>query len=65
MRACKSSIPVTEMRFGCDLVCEQLWIASGGKVEQPAAPAARQSNAESTPKIPSVTFVPRREPYFI
>ena len=24
--------PVTEMRFGCDLVCEQLRIASGDKV---------------------------------
>ncbi len=30
--------PVTEMRFGCDLVCEQLRIASGGAVSQPAAP---------------------------
>jgi len=30
--------PVTEMRFGCDLVCEQLRIASGGKVSEPAAP---------------------------
>src|SRR5258707_4199349 len=26
------------MRFGCDLVCEQLRIASGGKVSEPAAP---------------------------
>ena len=30
--------PVTEMRFGCDLVCEQLRIASGGKVGEPALP---------------------------
>jgi acetyl-CoA carboxylase biotin carboxylase subunit len=30
--------PVTEMRFGCDLVCEQLRIVSGGKVSEPAAP---------------------------
>jgi acetyl-CoA carboxylase biotin carboxylase subunit len=30
--------PVTEMRFGCDLVCEQLRIASGEKVREPAAP---------------------------
>jgi acetyl/propionyl-CoA carboxylase alpha subunit len=30
--------PVTEMRFGCDLVCEQLRIAAGGKVSEPAAP---------------------------
>jgi len=30
--------PVTEMRFGCDLVCEQLRIASGGEVSEPAAP---------------------------
>jgi acetyl/propionyl-CoA carboxylase alpha subunit len=30
--------PVTEMRFGCDLVAEQLKIAAGGKVTEPAAP---------------------------
>jgi acetyl-CoA carboxylase biotin carboxylase subunit len=30
--------PVTEMRFGCDLVCEQLRVASGDKVLEPAAP---------------------------
>ncbi len=30
--------PVTEMRFGCDLVAEQLRVASGGRVEEPRAP---------------------------
>ncbi len=30
--------PVTEIRFECDLVCEQLRIASGGKVSAPSAP---------------------------
>jgi acetyl-CoA carboxylase, biotin carboxylase subunit len=30
--------PVTEMRFGCDLVAEQLRIAMGGRVSEPAAP---------------------------
>jgi acetyl/propionyl-CoA carboxylase alpha subunit len=36
--------PVTEMRFGCDLVCEQLRIASGGKV--PQVPTPRGSSIE-------------------
>ncbi len=30
--------PVTEMRFGCDLVAEQIRVASGGRVAQPRAP---------------------------
>ncbi|HTQ24674.1 MAG TPA: biotin carboxylase N-terminal domain-containing protein [Candidatus Binataceae bacterium] len=30
--------PVTEMRFGCDLVAEQLRVAMGGRVSEPAAP---------------------------
>jgi acetyl/propionyl-CoA carboxylase alpha subunit len=30
--------PVTEMRFGCDLVAEQLHVAIGGRVSEPAAP---------------------------
>ena len=30
--------PVTEMRFGCDLVGEQLRVAMGGRVGQPTAP---------------------------
>ncbi|HEY6419342.1 MAG TPA: biotin carboxylase N-terminal domain-containing protein [Candidatus Binataceae bacterium] len=30
--------PVTELRFGCDLVFEQLRIASGGKVSAPPVP---------------------------
>jgi acetyl/propionyl-CoA carboxylase alpha subunit len=30
--------PVTELRFGCDLVAEQLRIAAGGHVAEPAAP---------------------------
>jgi acetyl/propionyl-CoA carboxylase alpha subunit len=36
--------PVTEMRFGCDLVCEQLRIASGGIV--PDLPAPRGASIE-------------------
>ena len=30
--------PVTEMRFGCDLVAEQIRVASGGRVEEPPVP---------------------------
>ncbi len=30
--------PITEMRFGCDLVAEQIRIASGGHVGEPRAP---------------------------
>ena len=30
--------PVTEMRFGCDLVAEQLRVAMGARVAEPAAP---------------------------
>ncbi|MGH7947779.1 MAG: acetyl-CoA carboxylase biotin carboxylase subunit, partial [Candidatus Binataceae bacterium] len=30
--------PVTEMRYGCDLVAEQLRVAAGGKVSTPATP---------------------------
>ena len=30
--------PVTEMRFGCDLVAEQLRVAMGERVSEPAAP---------------------------
>jgi acetyl/propionyl-CoA carboxylase alpha subunit len=30
--------PITEMRFGCDLVCEQLRVASGGDVSEPPGP---------------------------
>ncbi|MGA6972238.1 MAG: biotin carboxylase N-terminal domain-containing protein [Candidatus Binatus sp.] len=44
--------PVTEMRFGCDLVCEQLRVASGGAVSEPAAPRGAaiecRINAEDT-----------------
>jgi len=44
--------PITEMRFGCDLVCEQLRIASGGRVVEPPPPRGAsiecRINAEDT-----------------
>ena len=54
--------PVTELRFGCDLVCDQLRIAAGGKSRSRRRRAARRSNAASMPRMPSMTSVPRPEP---
>jgi acetyl/propionyl-CoA carboxylase alpha subunit len=50
--------PVTEMRFGCDLVCEQLWIASGGKVDEPAAPRGAAIECRINAEDPERDFRP-------
>jgi acetyl/propionyl-CoA carboxylase alpha subunit len=50
--------PVTEMRFGCDLVCEQLRIASGGKVPQPAAPRGASIECRINAEDPEHDFRP-------
>jgi acetyl/propionyl-CoA carboxylase alpha subunit len=50
--------PVTEMRFGCDLVCEQLRIASGGKVSQPAAPRGAAIECRINAEDPEHDFRP-------
>jgi acetyl-CoA carboxylase biotin carboxylase subunit len=57
--------PVTEMRFGCDLVCEQLRIASGGKVSDPAVPRGAAIECRINAEHPS-TFQhsPGRITYF-
>ena len=57
--------PVTEMRFGCDLVCEQLRVASGDKVSRAAAPRGVAIECRINAEIPSMTSVPRPEPCFI
>jgi acetyl/propionyl-CoA carboxylase alpha subunit len=50
--------PVTEMRFGCDLVCEQLWIASGGKLAEPAAPRGAAIECRINAEDPEHDFRP-------
>ncbi len=50
--------PVTEMRFGCDLVCEQLRIASGGKVAEPAAPRGAAIECRINAEDPEHDFRP-------
>src|SRR5271170_2925514 len=50
--------PVTEMRFGCDLVCEQLRIASGGKVAEPAPPRGAAIECRINAEDPEHDFRP-------
>ena len=50
--------PVTEMRFGCDLVCEQLRIASGGTVSAPAAPRGAAIECRINAEDPEHDFRP-------
>jgi len=50
--------PVTEMRFGCDLVCEQLKIASGGKVAEPPAPRGAAIECRINAEDPEHDFRP-------
>jgi acetyl-CoA carboxylase biotin carboxylase subunit len=50
--------PVTEMRFGCDLVCEQLRIASGGEVSEPAAPRGAAIECRINAEDPEHDFRP-------
>ena len=50
--------PVTEMRFGCDLVCEQLRIASGDKVLEPAAPRGAAIECRINAEDPEHDFRP-------
>ncbi len=50
--------PVTEMRFGCDLVCEQLRIAAGGKISEPAAPRGAAVECRINAEDPEHDFRP-------
>jgi acetyl-CoA carboxylase biotin carboxylase subunit len=50
--------PVTEMRFGCDLVCEQLRIASGDKVSEPSAPRGAAIECRINAEDPEHDFRP-------
>jgi acetyl-CoA carboxylase biotin carboxylase subunit len=50
--------PVTEMRFGCDLVCEQLRIASGGKLSEPATPRGAAIECRINAEDPEHDFRP-------
>ena len=50
--------PVTEMRFGCDLVCEQLRIASGARVPQVPAPRGASIECRINAEDPEHDFRP-------
>ena len=50
--------PVTEMRFGCDLVCEQLRIASGDTVSEPGAPRGAAIECRINAEDPEHDFRP-------
>ena len=50
--------PVTEMRFGCDLVCEQLRIASGDAVAEPLAPRGAAIECRINAEDPEHDFRP-------
>jgi acetyl-CoA carboxylase biotin carboxylase subunit len=50
--------PVTELRFGCDLVCEQLRIASGGQVPDPPAPRGAAIECRINAEDPEHDFRP-------
>ncbi len=50
--------PVTEMRFGCDLVCEQLRIASGGKVPEVLPPRGAAIECRINAEDPEHNFHP-------
>jgi acetyl-CoA carboxylase biotin carboxylase subunit len=50
--------PVTEMRFGCDLVCEQLRIASGCKVPESVAPRGASIECRINAEDPEHDFRP-------
>jgi acetyl-CoA carboxylase biotin carboxylase subunit len=49
---------VTEMRFGCDLVCEQLRIASGDKAAEPALPRGAAIECRINAEDPEHDFRP-------
>jgi acetyl/propionyl-CoA carboxylase alpha subunit len=50
--------PVTEMRFGCDLVCEQLRVAAGGMVSEPPAPRGAAIECRINAEDPEHDFRP-------